>query len=97
MNIKVIPIGIFVAAVVLLSGIGWFSRFIYKHFHHPGEDIDPYDSLLILTTSVNAKILITVPVLFAALFVILSRRYAASEKHWAYGAVGTLLGFWLKG
>lgn len=32
----------------------------------------------------------------ASLFVILSQRYAPDDRHWAYGALGTILGFWLK-
>ena len=31
-----------------------------------------------------------------ALFVILAKRYGATDKHWAYATVGTILGFWLK-
>ena len=38
---------------------------------------------------------ISVIVLCASLFVILSKRYASSDKHWAYTAIGTILGFWL--
>jgi hypothetical protein len=34
--------------------------------------------------------------LLAALWIILSRRYASTEKHWAYGIIGTILGFWLR-
>jgi hypothetical protein len=26
-----------------------------------------------------------------------TKRYGPKEKHWAYGAVGTVVGFWLKG
>jgi hypothetical protein len=33
----------------------------------------------------------------AALYIILSRRYAPQDKHWAYGTIGTVLGFWLRG
>lgn len=39
---------------------------------------------------------VTVVVLLAALFVILSRGYGDAEQKWAYGAIGTLLGYWLK-
>jgi hypothetical protein len=36
-------------------------------------------------------------VLLAALFVILSKRYPPKVEHWAYATVGTVLGFWLRG
>ena len=38
----------------------------------------------------------SVILLVASLYIILSKRYPASDRHWAYGIVGTLLGFWLK-
>jgi hypothetical protein len=40
-------------------------------------------------------IVITATLLIAALWVILSRKYAPTEKHWAYGVIGTIVGFWL--
>lgn len=43
------------------------------------------------------QIFISVIVLGAGLWVVLSRRYQPQEKHWAYGAIGTIIGFWLKG
>jgi hypothetical protein len=36
-------------------------------------------------------------VLIAALYVILSKRYPPKVEHWAYATVGTVLGFWLRG
>jgi hypothetical protein len=39
---------------------------------------------------------ITLLLLAASLFVILSSRYEAKDKNWAYATVGTLVGFWLK-
>ena len=38
---------------------------------------------------------VSIVVLIAALFVILSRKYADTDKKWAYGAVGTIVGYWL--
>jgi hypothetical protein len=34
--------------------------------------------------------------LVAGVFVILSKDYGTTDKHWAYGTVGTLVGFWLR-
>lgn len=39
--------------------------------------------------------IITVLVLAACLYVILARKYTDADKKWAYGAIGTILGFWL--
>jgi len=38
----------------------------------------------------------TLAVLAACLFVILSAGYDPNSKNWAFGTVGTILGFWLK-
>jgi uncharacterized membrane protein len=42
------------------------------------------------------KVLVSVVILAVALFVILSKTYDAKAKHWAYGMVGLIIGFWLK-
>ena len=40
-------------------------------------------------------IVVSIAVLGAGLYVILSRKYPADSHKWAYGAVGTIVGFWL--
>jgi hypothetical protein len=35
-------------------------------------------------------------VLGGSLYIIMSQHYDPKDKHWAYGSVGTILGFWLK-
>jgi len=42
------------------------------------------------------QVAISVVVLGAGLFVVLSKKYEAAEKNWAFGAIGTVVGFWLK-
>jgi hypothetical protein len=41
-------------------------------------------------------VVISVIVLGCSLFVILSKRYDDATQKWAFGAVGTIIGFWLK-
>ena len=41
------------------------------------------------------QILLSLVVASASLYVILSRRYAPKDKHWAYATIGTVVGFWL--
>ena len=41
--------------------------------------------------------IVSLIVLLAALYVILSKRYPPKVEHWAYATVGTVLGFWLRG
>ena len=46
---------------------------------------------------VGMQILVSVALLGAALYVILSKQYASDDAKWAYGIVGTIIGYWLKG
>jgi hypothetical protein len=39
---------------------------------------------------------ISIILLLASLYVILSSKYGPRDKHWAYGIVGTLIGYWFK-
>ncbi|HKV79780.1 MAG TPA: hypothetical protein VJP02_16650 [Candidatus Sulfotelmatobacter sp.] len=41
--------------------------------------------------------IVSISLLAAALFVILTKRFQASDRHWAYGTVGMIAGYWLKG
>jgi hypothetical protein len=43
-----------------------------------------------------AQVVIGAVVLVASLFVILSEQYTPQDSHWAYGALGTVMGFWLR-
>lgn len=38
--------------------------------------------------------LLSLVVIAAALYVILSKGYAAADEKWAFGAVGSILGYW---
>jgi hypothetical protein len=37
---------------------------------------------------------LTIILLVAGLYVILSKQYEPSDKHWAFGTIGTLVGYW---
>jgi hypothetical protein len=43
------------------------------------------------------QVIITLALLVPCLLVIVSNGYDQNAKHWAFGTVGTILGFWLKG
>jgi hypothetical protein len=42
------------------------------------------------------QVAISLVFLGASIFIILSHSFDASDKHWAYGSAGTILGFWLR-
>ena len=50
-----------------------------------------------LSVTVSMQIVVTLAVLVAGLYVILDPSYAADDKKWGYGIVGTVVGYWLKG
>ncbi len=43
-----------------------------------------------------ARIVISGAILFTALYVLLSEQYSADNTKWATGAIGLVLGYWLK-
>jgi hypothetical protein len=57
----------------------------------------PRPDLLIPDAELVPRLVFSGVLLVAALYVILTQKYATQDKHWAYGTIGTLLGFWLKG
>jgi len=50
-----------------------------------------------LATTINdiMRVLISLVVLAAALYVILSNKYEDDVKKWAFGVVGLIIGYWL--
>jgi uncharacterized membrane protein YjgN (DUF898 family) len=42
------------------------------------------------------QVIVSLAILGAALHVILSKQYASNDTKWAYGIVGTVIGYWLK-
>ena len=99
-----------ISGVVVLLGVGWAaqSETVYYLFYHLKDltgDVfglwsTPKGTKLIDDSPFPPRVIvqIVVSVLLAALslFVIRSERYGPTSRHWAYGAVGVLLGFWLK-
>jgi hypothetical protein len=51
----------------------------------------------ILNHRVIMQIVFSLALFSASLFVVLAARYDQSSKHWAFGSIGTIIGFWLKG
>jgi hypothetical protein len=43
------------------------------------------------------QVVVTIILLLACLFMVLSKSYDPNSVHWAYATLGTLVGFWLRG
>jgi hypothetical protein len=99
-----------VLGVVVLLGLEWAGRsetayYLFYHLRDLAGDLfgfwtTPKSTKLIeegpFSTRVIVQIAISVLLAVSSLAVILSDRYA-KQRHWAYAAIGVLLGFWLKG
>jgi hypothetical protein len=46
--------------------------------------------------NISMQAIVTLILLLASLFVILSGQYDPNSQHWAFATVGTILGYWLK-
>jgi hypothetical protein len=42
-------------------------------------------------------IIVSITVLVSRLYVIIAHSYSIEDKKWAYGVVGTIIGYWLRG
>ena len=42
------------------------------------------------------QVIVSLAILGAALYVLISKYYASNDTEWAYGIVGTVIGYWLK-
>jgi hypothetical protein len=92
---KAYSIGLFVVSVVVLLSWNYWrvSGPADMPSSPPPAGPGPAASM---SYPLAAQLVITAVLLVAALFVILTKRYPAQDKHWAYGALGTVVGFWLK-
>lgn len=43
----------------------------------------------------NMAVVISIAILLAALYIVLSGKYPGESEKWAFGAIGTLFGYWL--
>jgi hypothetical protein len=88
---KELPKALFIVCIVSLLGdkiSSFSSRYIYAYPH--GSGLAPGPGFTALMQGI-----ISVTLLAAALFIVLSKRYSPHDKHWAYTTLGTILGFWL--
>lgn len=90
---KVYSIALFVVSVILLLTLNYWRVRGPVDLPPPPPGSEPATSL---SYALGAQLVISAILLVAALFVILTKKYPPQDKHWAYGALGTIVGFWLK-
>jgi hypothetical protein len=83
MRTRVLPLIIFVVAFISLPILDWFR----------------YHVLLVANWSRSFmelwQIAVTIILLIASFFIILSNNFGQVDRRWAYATVGTILGYWL--
>src|SRR4051794_34410740 len=76
-----------------------------EHLHIDASNLGPQQRLSLAKslhqqqmerTRLVVSIVVTLAVLFSALYVILFTVHSEESQKWAFGAVGTIVGFWLK-
>lgn len=90
---KAISIGLFVVAAVVLFFVGSTRQGDLSPQRPPAP---APEVPAVMSYPLTAQLVISAVLLVAALFVILTKKYPPQDKHWAYGALGTVVGFWLK-
>jgi hypothetical protein len=86
MKVRTVSVCLFVFSALILF-LGTFKG---------GPPVDVYQKTALESLIAQIPQMIASAILLAAaLFIILRKKYAAADKHWAYGAVGTIVGYWL--
>ena len=76
---------------VTVAFFGLQSKYLWGD--SPTNSTDPIAAIMSKPTM---QILVSLAILGCALYIVLSHSYAEQEKHWAYGVIGAILGYWLK-
>jgi hypothetical protein len=88
-----LTLGVAVLGFIVSNGLVWWAD-VPKQPGSPTA-LEPMLTKSGWAPKLLGAVAVTVPVLGCALYVIVAPVYGEADKKWAYGAVGTLLGFWL--
>jgi uncharacterized iron-regulated membrane protein len=88
-----LTLGVAVLGLLVSNGLVWWAD-VPKQPGSPTA-LETKLSKSVWTPKLLGAVAVTIPVLVCALYVIVAPVYGEADKKWAYGAVGTLLGFWL--
>ena len=91
-----ISIGFLVLGVVVLIAWNWLWLWAPEWLFDLLSLQTASPVAAVLTMREWVQIIVSVVLLVASLFVVLSPKYEPKDKHWAYGTIGVLVGFWLR-
>ena len=92
---KIIPKALLFSTVAIFAIASAHSELSYPP-HSGGGPMPTRIPLVPLLADTTMQVVISLALLVATLFVILSNSYTARDKHWAYTTLGMVVGFWLK-
>ena len=110
MNAQIISVLLFIATLVVMIGYAvWRRLLMRRHYYLDPEPYGAPDlerppvaraptaggGLGTLLSNIRMIHVITLVLLAASLWIILSNRYDDDVQKWAFGAMGSILGFWL--
>jgi len=87
-------------ALIALAGLYAFGKFLWVHAPLPGPpilyaELPEHLRRAPLTLHDWMQCVVTLVVLGASLFIILSRGYASDAEKWAFGMAGLVVGYWI--
>jgi hypothetical protein len=91
-----VSIGLLVLGVVILIAWNWLWLWAPDWLFDLLAQHTATPVAALLTVREWVQIIISVVLLVASFLVVRSPKYGPNDKHWAYGTIGTLVGFWLR-
>jgi hypothetical protein len=82
-------LGLFLLCIACFYASRFFPKGAPAPPHAPAESLG-------LPIRTIMQVLLSLGLAGASLFIILFHAYDPKDKHWAYGTLGTILGFWLR-
>ena len=85
--------------VVSLCTARFRERLLKIISHQVISSVAPEDQArsFVLLIMLAMPIIVSITVLVSRLYVIIAHSYSIEDKKWAYGVVGTIIGYWLRG
>jgi len=80
-----------IGGIIILSFFRFFgdsNQYIFKSLNKQRQTS--------LYSSLTMPVFVSIVVLLSGLYIILSKNYEPAEQKWAFGIVGTIVGYWLK-
>jgi hypothetical protein len=84
------------ASALLFVGVNVYQRMLAFQYQELSNPRPPTQGLTAIDVRLGMQVVVSLVLLAATVFVIVSKRYVAKDKHWAYSTLGLVVGFWLR-